>query len=268
MLQKSQPKTLKTIKGLTVAITGRCWKIRPDLAALIRKAGGRVTSSYSVTRSTDVLVRGASESWAFGTYGEKEDAAARLIQAGQQLFVVDDYEFEKLIEKARPARLSTVLAGQPTEWFRPVRNDKAFIRSCNIAGPLDREYTARGRVEQAYLRSKLFNRAVKAKCALCGDVFPTDLLIAAHIKPRSECALSERRDASHVVFPLCLLGCDSLYERGFVSVGPEGRAVTSSRDLPSSVRNHLKRISGRKCLSWKKNSSAYFLWHHDRRFRH
>lgn len=268
-MQNPQPRTIRSIKGLTVAITGKCWITHPELAQLIRKAGGRVTSSLGVTKSTDVLVRGTSQDWAYKTYGKKEDAAARRVQSGKRLFVVDDYEFEKLIDKRLAARLSTVLAGQPIEFLRPVRSKDEFIRSCNIAGPLDREYTARGRLEQAYLRSQLFGGASKAKCALCGNWFPTELLIAAHIKPRSECTSSERRDAPHIVFPLCLLGCDSLYERGFASVDPKGYAdVSARRDLTSNVLNHLKRIRGKKCPYWTKRSCAYFRWHYERRFRH
>src|SRR5262245_41987666 len=113
-MQEPQPNSISSIKGLTVAITGKCWTTRFELSRLIKLAGGRVASGR-VTRSTDVLVRGESDFWKFGKYGKKEAAAARLLRRRKQVFVIDDYEFQKLIERRLPARLSTVIAGQPIE---------------------------------------------------------------------------------------------------------------------------------------------------------
>jgi hypothetical protein len=49
-------------------------------------------------------------------------------------------------------------------------------------------------------------------------VLPTALLIAAHIKPRSKCTEDERRDFVNNVIPMCLLGCDALFELRFLVV--------------------------------------------------
>ncbi len=61
MIKKENAKTLKSIRGLSVAITGICWINRDALARLIRKQGGLITRNYAVTSSTDVLVRGLQD---------------------------------------------------------------------------------------------------------------------------------------------------------------------------------------------------------------
>ncbi|MBU1700910.1 MAG: hypothetical protein KJ970_13740 [Candidatus Eisenbacteria bacterium] len=262
-------KTLKSVKGLSIVVTGKCWIQRDELFTLIRKRGGKTRYTNTVRGKDDLLVRGGTSSgYAYGTYGLKEHAAAQLIRGGNEIAVIDDYEFRKVVEDEKPGRFANTVAGQPIEWLRPPKDSKSYEKGCKISGPLDREYTSKGRLEQGYLRSHLFRNKEKDTCALCGRLFPLELLIAAHIKPRNECSLRERRDAEHIVFPLCLLGCDSLYERGLVSVNTNGIVVmTTIEEMTRSVSIFLKKLSGRKCRSWKLETSAYFRWHFDRRFR-
>ncbi|WP_152609322.1 hypothetical protein [Kocuria rosea] len=61
-------------------------------------------------------------------------------------------------------------------------------------------------------------------CALCGRALPAGLLVTAHIKRRADCSDTERVNP-HVVMPACALGCDSLYERGFIVVNDAGRIL-------------------------------------------
>jgi hypothetical protein len=261
-------KYLRTVRGKHIALTGCCWLQRADLTRAIRARGGVVTSGAGVTTSTAVLVRGHSEHWAYGEFGLKEAAAAKRIREGQQLVVVQDYEFRKLIESHKPARCSDYVAGQPIAWLGPPPDRKTFDRVARIRGPLDREQTVRGRTEQAFLRAQLFRGRELSRCSLCGNLFPTELLVAAHIKPRSECKTRERRDACNIVFPLCLLGCDALYERGFASVDGAGKIVTTAGpDLPSALRGRLRSLRGRRCGAWREERNVYFSWHHQRRFR-
>ena len=42
------------------------------------------------------------------------------------------------------------------------------------------------RKEQGILRGILFKGISEAKCAICHRTFPTDIMVAAHIKPRSK----------------------------------------------------------------------------------
>lgn len=101
-------------------------------------------------------------------------------------------------------------------------------------GELSFPATVLGRGEQSILRRRLLGNAEVAECALCGRTLPTRFLITAHIKKRTLCTDSERRDLAHVAMAACTLGCDSLFEAGYVcqrtAGSPRGRTV----DLPVS----------------------------------
>lgn len=266
-IKETRAKTLKSIRGLSVTITGKCWTSRKDLTRLIRQQGGRITSNNTVTNSTDVLVRGTSEQWKYKTYGRKEEKAAQFIREGQAIKVLSDNEFRNMVERGKPARLADTVAGQPFEWLKPPPK-RVFEEITKIPGGLDREYTINGRREQGYLRALLFKEKSISTCGICGREFPVELLVAAHIKPRSKCTLREKRDAANIVFPLCLFGCDSLYERGIVSINSKGYVVVrATAELTKSVSHHLKNIKGRKCESWTDTNARYFQWHYERRFR-
>jgi hypothetical protein len=232
---------LRKIKGEHVAFTGRAWLSRHQLQRIVRRKGGIPASR--VTVATTVLVRGDSSVWAFDEYGTKELKAAHLIRQGASISLILDSEFRKLVDKGRPARVADRIAGEPVEWLAtPTR--RQFERAASIKGPLDREHTALGRVEQSYLRHVLFHNADREACSLCGRLLPVGLLIAAHIKPRSECSRRERLDVKNIVAGMCLLGCDALYERGLISVDERGRILQSSAQTSPAVaavlRAHLQ----------------------------
>ena len=211
-------------------------------------------------------MRGESSAWAYGDYGKKERRAAELVRVGRRIALVHEVEFRKLIEEGRPARVSDHLAGQPFDWLRIVTN-KQFRKAAAIQGSLDREHSAIGRVEQSFLRRSLFGDSEKWECSLCGRRLPLALLVAAHIKPRSDCSRAERLDARNVVFSLCLLGCDALYERGLVTVAPAGRIRINSVGQSRVVQRVLLQYRSRKCTAWKETNAQYFDWHLKRRFQ-
>jgi hypothetical protein len=254
-------KRLTKIKGQHVAFTGFLWCNRLEFQRKLKRAGAIPTPKGRVNRNTTVLVKGTSGVWKFGDHGLKEDSAAKHIRAGQQIAVVQGSEFQKLLEHRRPARLLEKVAGQPIEWLvAPPR--KAFQRTAAIKGALDREHSAMGRVEQSYLGGKLFGNAEEATCCLCGRRFPLSLMIAGHIKPRSECSRRERLDAENIVFGVCLLGCDALYERGLVSVGPKGKIYVSSPAYTTrSLATFLRQLKRRRCAARRESNAAYFDWH-------
>jgi hypothetical protein len=260
--------TLNTVRRKHVAMTGRCWLPRAELTEKIESKGGIVSTGADVTRSTDILVRGYSPHWEHTDHGLKEAAVADLIREGRDVIVVEDYDFRQWLESGVPAPAADYVAGQPIAWLAPSPSEAEFKRVARIRGPLDREQTVKGRTEQRFLRTQLFRGKKKVKCALCGCALPTDLLVAAHIKPRSVCTDAERRDAAHVVFGVCLLGCDALYERGYISVDEKGRVVSASGSaLPSGLRMHLTAVRKRTCPSWRDETAKYFEWHYQRRFR-
>jgi hypothetical protein len=256
-------KWLKQIKGEHIAFTGTAWRIRRDLRKDVHRQGGVATSKGLVTGNTTVLVRGR---WPNDEFGAKERKAAELMRGGHPISIVADFDFRRLLEKGRPAKVMDRVAGEPIEWLNaPSR--KNFEKAANISGMLDFVHTALGRVEQGFLRHKLFEKSDEAVCALCGRRLPLSLMVAAHIKPRSECSRMERLDAENIVFGVCLLGCDVLYERGFISIGPKGKIHTASVHGSKALARLFAMYRGRICPAWKGTSAKYFEWHLVRRFQ-
>lgn len=150
---------------------------------------------------------------------------------------------------------------------RPTEADYAAAVSA-IDGDLDRVVQTARRVEQSYLRRALFSGRI-APCDLCGREFEVEFLVAAHIKKRAECNDSERRDVAHVVMSACCFGCDEMFERGYISVGDDGRliisrAVESSQHAHAYVRQHLAgKVFGRPMAG----REGYFAWHRANPFR-
>jgi len=260
------PKHLTTVAGEQVSFTGRAWRPRVELQEIVRGLGGKPTPRGDVTEDTTVLVRGACATWKYGDYGRKERRVANLVRRGRSIALVHDFEFQKLLEERRPARVCDRIAGQPVQWLVGATT-RQFQKAAATGGPLDREHSAIGRVEQSFLRRQLFGDVEEASCSLCGRRLPISLLVAAHIKPRSECSHRERLDAEHVVFSLCLLGCDALYERGLVGVRRGGRICLSEAHDSSILKRLLRAYSNRKCSAWKEATAEYFNWHLMRRFQ-
>jgi hypothetical protein len=238
------------------------WCTQRELLGAARALGG--LGNGRVTRDTTVLVKGTSGAWAYGDFGIKEKRVSDLLRKGQLISVVYDSEFRKLLD-GRKARISDRIAGEPVQWLTPVTK-RRFQEVAKLKGPLDREHSVLGRVEQSFLRRILFGSAVESTCSLCGLRLPTSLLVAAHIKPRSECSEHERLDAENIVFGVCVLGCDALYEHGFVAV-LEGKVCVSEADTSRRLKAILRRFRGRRCVAWKDSAAKYFEWHATNRFQ-
>jgi hypothetical protein len=256
-------KWLTSIEGEHVAFTGTAWRKRSELQDEVRRQRGVPTSKGEVTGTTTILVRGR---WAPGEFGVKERHAAELIRDGHVIAIVSDLEFRKLLEGGRRAKAMDRVAGQPIEWLeKPSR--RGFEQAAKISGPLDYEHSALGRVEQSFLSRILFESSDEAVCALCGRKLPTKLMVAAHIKPRSECSGRERRDAQNIVFGVCLLGCDAFYERGLLSVAEDGTICIAELSESRVVQKRLSWYRAKRCLGWKQSNAKYFSWHLARRFQ-
>jgi len=83
---------------------------------------------------------------------------------------------------------------------------------------LDTLRHAKGRLEQGILRAYVLGGQDSSECALCGETFPVDLLVAAHIKRRASCSDAERRNYESNLMAVCAFGCDDLFERGYIAV--------------------------------------------------
>ncbi len=137
------------------------------------------------------------------------------------------------------------------------------------ASPTDGFRKALFRREQDRLRDALAAGRRIAPCALCGDDYPIQFLIAAHVKRRATCTEAERRDLENVAMLACVFGCDALYERGWISVDSVGNICTADdiESLPSAVVDRIKLFQGRRCSSHNEGSEPYFAWHRTTIFR-
>ena len=95
-------------------------------------------------------------------------------------------------------------------------------------------------------------------------MLPAELLVAAHIKPRNLCTEIERLDA-HVATLMCVLGCDALFERGYLRVMDSGklyRMVGEDLNLePIKVRLGL--YADLKVDFNSSQERAFFQFHRD-----
>lgn len=136
---------------------------------------------------------------------------------------------------------------------------RALVR--RIDSDPDRPGQVLVRKEQSALRDQLLSGRSEAPCAICSKVYPSGLLVAAHIKPRSKCSTSEKLDIPHIATLMCSLGCDSLYEHGYITVS---RGVVRSRAStvdPVAIIDRAAALDGLGCSEWTTHRSRYFRWH-------
>ena len=124
------------------------------------------------------------------------------------------------------------------------------------------------RGEQDKLRDRLLPNPL-AQCALCGRTLPREFLVAAHIKKRAVCTDDEKRDLDNIAMPACTFGCDSLYERGYITVDADGKVQVSplAADVPDVADYINARLAGNTVLCWAETRSPYFEWHRDYTFK-
>ena len=93
-------------------------------------------------------------------------------------------------------------------------------------------------------------------------MFPISLLVAAHIKQRAQCSDSEKADYRRNVMPMCMFGCDDLFERGYISVVDGAVVVSPSKAAQTTepVKVYLNVLKGRSCAYWSRGE-PYFKWH-------
>src|SRR5438132_13596509 len=113
-------KWITTVRGKRIAFTGRAWLTRAALRRQVLRKRGIPTPGAAVTSTTTILFRGDSSVWAFGEYGTKEREAAKFIRKGASISLIHDFEFRKVLENGRPARVADRIAGEPVLWLAPV----------------------------------------------------------------------------------------------------------------------------------------------------
>ena len=126
---------------------------------------------------------------------------------------------------------------------------------------LDRPVSSTSRVEQAYLRKVLFDGKTEYRCGICGNVYPIDLLITAHIKKRADCSKEERLDAAHIAMPMCKFGCDDLYEKGYLLVEKGVIKANKRKQMTKYVEEYINKIKDKECEYWTDDTKKYFEAH-------
>ncbi|WP_051759891.1 HNH endonuclease [Herbidospora cretacea] len=140
-------------------------------------------------------------------------------------------------------------------------------RRRTYTGKLSYDLVVLRRGEQHVLRRLLLGRGV-SQCALCGAELPERLLVAAHIKRRTACDERERRDLDNVAMLACTLGCDSLYEHGYIGISDDGVVELSPELLKHPhLHAHAQPLEGRPVAAWTGSSRDYFAWHAANVFR-
>lgn len=119
-----------------------------------------------------------------------------------------------------------------------------------------REQTARK--EQRILQEWIFKDKTHENCAICGQEFSVKTLVTAHKKPRSDCNDAERLDP-YIVMPVCLMGCDYLYENMYVYIEDakikRGLSFSNARAESSFIE---KLVSRAVDSQWLLGNQSYF----------
>lgn len=119
------------------------------------------------------------------------------------------------------------------------------------------------RKEQGLLRGILFGGVTESKCAICHRLLSTDLLVAAHIKPRKKCSTSERKNPN-IVMPACRLGCDELFEKGYVLVDAKGVIHRNSNvEISSDLSEFISTLEGKDCLYFNDETEKFFAYKYE-----
>ena len=148
---------------------------------------------------------------------------------------------------------SSTVAGR-TDHQRYVRYRERLARLPQT----DEDAKAKVRKEQKILSGWLFDEKDEECCALCQRSYMVSALVAAHKKKRTLCNPAERRDP-HIVMPLCVFGCDFVYEHRYVVVRDGVATGGDLEDCSEAVREYEEGLDGRRiCDRWLAGKPWYF----------
>jgi hypothetical protein len=109
------------------------------------------------------------------------------------------------------------------------------------------------------LQDWLFKDKETEKCAICGRTFSCSSLVAAHKKKRSKCSEEERTDP-YIVMPVCVFGCDFLYERGYFHVKAGYICSYNKGNLQHTEREYVRKYENHVMdPRWLRGSEKYFI---------
>lgn len=171
---------------------------------------------------------------------------------GRYLSTLSDLDGNRLLEELEVELVGPFdsgFLGHPPEFWDGIETDAPAIRKL--------------RLEQGRLRAFLLNGRRTAPCSLCAKELPTRLLIAGHIKPRSICTEDERRNLSAVAMLVCNLGCDALFEWGYIVVRPDGHVYRGRTSETASLDQEISSLVGLRCGVYNDATAPNFAAHVD-----
>ena len=160
---------------------------------------------------------------------------------------------DELLDKRITERLEEACKNENPEFERHYEQILSSLDSTDKLGG-----SSLSRREQSILRARLFADKTQAQCAVCHRSLPTNLLVAAHIKPRRNCRLVERKNPN-IVLPLCKIGCDDFFERGYILVDMNGEAnINDESPMTTDLQGALASIEGKVCTYFNPSTEAFF----------
>ena len=167
------------------------------------------------------------------------------------------------VDRSEPRQHRYSLVGSPANIARKSKvqeHDRygEFLARLRKLGKTDEIGQQRTRKEQSILQQWLFEGKTQEICAICNNKYAVSALAAAHKKKRSECNEAERLDP-YIVMPVCLFGCDFLYENRHIVI--EDGIVKEGLPLHyANIENeYIKKIVGKKVSEeWLKGQKSYF----------
>ncbi|MGW2598101.1 hypothetical protein [Streptomyces klenkii] len=120
------------------------------------------------------------------------------------------------------------------------------------------------RREQQKLRRKKFgSQPTELTCAFCERVLPPRMVRAAHIKRRSVANREEQLNLSNIT-AACLIGCDELFEHGYIFVNDGGFIEAGSQaDVTEDLKQAATNVAGRAVKDYNDASAPFFAWHRE-----
>lgn len=174
-----------------------------------------------------------------------------------------------VLSEAESDTLQTLLTlDAATAALEPVDTVQEEAAVAAFDGDLERTARRAQRGEQTALKRRLLQGST-GQCALCGRTLPGTFLIAAHIKKRAMCSDEEKRDLADIAMLACTLGCDAVYEHGYVSVTAEGAVQVSplASEIPEIEAYIQEKLAGRTVSWWTPRRETYYLWHRTHTFK-
>ncbi|WP_219909446.1 hypothetical protein [Photobacterium leiognathi] len=122
----------------------------------------------------------------------------------------------------------------------------------------DETLTQKSRREQRILQDWLFKGKSQEQCAICNKTYSVNTLVTAHKMKRSICNNAERLDP-YIVMPICVMGCDYLYENRYVYISKgiikKGKPINGF----SAELDFINDVVGNSVdKRWLKGRSSYF----------